>query len=459
MNLATVILAAGLGTRMKSEVPKVLHRLLDKPMIQYVADSIIRLGAKDNIIVISPYTDGVRDVLDNYPVRFVLQERPLGTGDALKKAVEALYGFDGTILVLNGDTPLVDITLLRRFLKLHEKTGEDISLVSFIVDGKHSYGRIIRDGDRVVSIIEDKDASAEQKKIKEVNSGIYAIRSEVSGLLDEIRINKKKGEYYLTDIVGIAVKMGYRIGAHILGTETELTGINTRQDLHRACLYLRDRIVLNHMDRGVSIIDKDSVFIHPDVRIGRDTVIYPNVFIEGKSVIGRKCTIYPNTRIIDSVVGNDVIIRDSTLIEQSVIKDGAIIGPFAHLRPGSVIGRDCKIGNFVEIKKSVIGDRTKASHLSYLGDAEIGRDVNIGAGTITCNYDGKEKHKTVVDNGVFIGSDTQIVAPVKIGRRAYIGAGSTITEDVPSMSLALSRVRQRNIKGWVKRRLKDKKDE
>lgn len=457
MKLATVILAAGLGKRMRSTIPKVLHNIFDKPLIQYVADSITGLGSKDNIIVIGPHTDTVREVLKDYPVRFVIQERPLGTADALKRASETLKDFDGTVLVVNGDTPLIGAPLLKRFLKLHYKMKEDISLISFIAQDEHSYGRVIREGERVLAIIEDKDATPDQKSIKEVNSGIYAIDSEVIGLLNEIKLNKKKGEYYLTDIVEIAVKKGYKVGAHILASETELTGINTRQELSKACLYLRDRIIERLMDKGVSIMDRNSVFIHPDVKIGKDTIIYPNVFIEGKTTVGRGCRIYPNTRIVDSHIGNGVLIKDSTVIESSLIKDDAVIGPFAHLRPGSVIGRSCKIGNFVEIKKSVIGSRTKAAHLTYLGDAEIGNNVNIGAGTITCNYDGKEKHRTIIEDEVFIGSDTQIVAPLRIGRGAYVGAGSTITEDVPPQSLALSRVRQRNIMGWVKKRFRDKR--
>lgn len=454
--LATVILAAGLGKRMKSDIPKVLHNILGKPMIQYVADSIKRLGSKNNIIVIGTHTEGIKDTLADYPVRFITQEKPLGTGDALKRATELLEGFEGTVLVLNGDTPLIETSTLRRFLKMHDRKKDDISLISFMAGGEHSYGRIVREGGKVVSIIEDKDATAEQKKIREVNSGIYAIDSKVLGLLKEIKINRRKGEYYLTDIVGIAVKKGYRVGAYILGSEAELTGINTRRELGSACLYMRDRIIERLIDKGVSIIDKNSVFIYPDVKIGRDTIIYPNVFIEGKTIIGRGCRIFPNTRLIDSRLGNGVTIKDSTVIESSVVKDNSTIGPFAHLRPGSVIGNSCKIGNFVEVKKSSIGRWTKASHLSYLGDAEIGSNVNIGAGTITCNYDGRQKHKTIIENGVFIGSDTQLVAPVKIGKGAYIGAGSTITEDVPSRSLALSRVRQRNINGWVIKRLKAK---
>lgn len=455
-NLATVILAAGAGKRMQSSTPKILHRLFDKPLIQYVMESVKKIGSKNNIIVLSPQTSLVSTLFKDCPFRFVIQEKPLGTADALKVAKRELNDFEGTILVLNGDTPLIEAETLGRFLRLHRKNREDISFISFIAHDSHSYGRVIREGDKVIAIIEDKDASKEQKRINEVNSGIYAIKSKMLKLLDEIKINKKKGEYYLTDIIEIASGKGYKVNAHSLSNETELTGINTRQDLHKAGLFLRDKIINRWMGRGVSFLDRNSTYIHPDVRIGKDTIIYPNVFIEGDSIIGKGCVIYPNSRIVNSKIGDHAIIKDSTLIESSIIKEGATIGPFAHIRPGSVIGREVKIGNFVEIKKSVIGRGTKAAHLSYLGDAVIGENVNIGAGTITCNYDGKNKHKTILEDGVFVGSDTQLVAPVRICKGAYIGAGSTITKDVPPFSLAVSRSSQKNIEGWVKKRKKDK---
>lgn len=448
-SLAAVILSAGLGTRMKSSIPKVLHKIYGKPIINYLVDAVAPLKAQKNIVVINPKNRDIKDALEGCSVSFVLQKEPKGTGDAMKSAIENLKGFSGTILVLNGDTPLIRTATLKRLLWLHKKNKEDISIISFIARDPRSYGRIIRKDNQVVSIIEDRDADSKKKEIKEVNSGIYAIESNALKLLKEIKINKAKGEYYLTDIVDIAVKKGYKVGAHILGSETELTGINTREDLHNACHYLRDKIISEWLSAGVSFIDKLSAFIHPDAKIGMDTVIYPNVHIEGKTIIGKGCTIYPNTRIADSTIGNNVIIKDSTVIESSIIKDKAAIGPFAHIRPGSVIGQSSKIGNFVEIKKSIIGEKTKASHLSYIGDAEIGKNVNIGAGTITCNYDGREKNKTIIEDNVFVGSDTQLIAPVSVGKGAYIGAGSTITKDVPPLSLAVSRTEQKNIEKWA----------
>ncbi len=448
-SLAAIILSAGLGTRMKSELPKVLHKIFGKPMINYVVESIIPLKTQKNIVVINPKSKSIKNALKDYKVSFVIQKEPRGTADAVKAAIKNLNPFNGTVLILNGDTPLIGTDILKKLLSLHRQNHEDISIISFIAKDPSSYGRIVRKDDEVVSIIEDRDASEEQKSIKEVNSGIYAIDTNALRLLKEIKINKSKGEYYLTDIVDIAVKKGLKVRAHIIGGEEELTGINTRRDLLNATHYLREKILSKWIDNGVSFIDKSSVFIHPDAKIGMDTIIYPNVHIEGKTIIGKGCTIYPNTRIIDSNIGNNVIIKDNTVIESSTVKDSAAIGPFAHIRPDSLIGNKSKIGNFVEIKKSIIGDNTKASHLSYLGDAEIGNNVNIGAGTITCNYDGRRKNKTTIEDNAFIGSDTQLIAPVKIGKGSYIGAGSTITKDVPPDSLALTRTEQKNIEKWA----------
>lgn len=457
MRLSTVLLAAGSGTRMKSSTPKVLHTIFNKPIIQYVVESILQFKAENNIVVIGPDSALVKNTLKGSPVTFAVQKMRLGTGDALKAATSKLKEFKGTILVLCGDTPLVCTATLQKLLRLHQSKKEDISIMSFIAEGPHAYGRIIRKNNRVEAIIEDKDAGPEQKRVREVNGGIYAIESHLLKLLNEIKINGKKGEYYLTDLVDIAVRRGHRVGAHLLGNETELTGINTRRELHNAGHHLRNRIIDVLIENGVSFIDTASAYIHPEAKIGADTIIYPNVYIEGRTTIGKNCTIYPNTRIIDSVIADNVVIKDSTVIEQSTVKSRAVIGPFAHIRPGSVIGPSSKIGNFVEIKKTLIGANTKASHLSYLGDAEIGENVNIGAGTITCNYDGKTKHKTIIEDNSFIGSDTQLVAPVRVSRGAYVGAGSTITKDVPPLSLAVSRTEQKHINNWAAKKMKEQK--
>ncbi len=456
MAMSTVILAAGLGTRMKSATPKVLHMLLGRPVVRHVVDTAKAMRPEKIIVVVSPAGSGVQDALKDSSVSFAVQKTPKGTADALMAAVRELGNFNGTLLVLSGDAPLVGLSTLRRLLTVHKRRKEDISILSFIAEGNHSYGRVVRNSSRVTAIVENRDADSTQKKIREVNSGIYALEPSALALLKDIKINPRKKEFYLTDLISIASSRGLRIGSHIFGDETELTGINTRAELSLAGLYLRDRTIAGWLERGVSFIDAKSVFIDPRARIGMDTIIYPNVIIEGKSIIGPGCIIYPNSRITDSRLGNNVTIKDSSVIESSTVKEGAAIGPFAHLRPGSVIGKSAKIGNFVEIKKSSIGRNSKASHLSYIGDAEIGENVNIGAGTITCNYDGLNKFRTVIEDGSFIGSDTQLVAPVKVGKGAYVGSGTTVTRDVPPMALALSRTPQLNIEGWALRRSAEK---
>lgn len=458
MKLSAVVLAAGLGTRMKSSLPKVLHPLFGKPMVRHVVETLLELGSEKTIVVTGPNGEGIRCALRGFPVSFAVQKEPLGTGDALKSAAKRLRGFRGTVLVVSGDTPLVKTSTLKSLLKLHRRSRQDLSLISFVAGESHSYGRIIRTGKKVSAIVEDKNATEEEKKIREVNSGIYAIEHRLLGLLNKITVNKVKGEYYLTDLVGLSVAAGCRTAAFMLGDERQLTGINTREDLYRATHYLREEIISGFMENGVKFVDRSSVFIDPEASIGAETVIYPNVHIEGRTAVGSGCIIYPNSRIAGSTIGNKVVVKDSTVIEESAVCEGASVGPFAHVRPGSVIGAHAKIGNFVEVKKSVIGAGTKASHLSYLGDAEIGERVNIGAGTITCNYDGSRKHKTLIGADAFIGSDTQFVAPVSIGEGAFVGAGSTITEDVPPLALALSRTAQRNIEEWALKRQKAKRE-
>ncbi|MDX9715660.1 MAG: bifunctional UDP-N-acetylglucosamine diphosphorylase/glucosamine-1-phosphate N-acetyltransferase GlmU [Dissulfurispiraceae bacterium] len=452
MKISTVILAAGAGTRMKSSIPKVLHNLMGKPLIAHVAETASSIGSSKCIIVLGNHTQAAKNILRSEKISFALQKELDGTAGALRSAMPALKGFEGDVLILSGDTPLITPELLKKFIKLHRQKHEDISVMTFEAQPPHAYGRIVRSSGKISRIVEDRDATPDEKLITEVNSGIYLINPPALKLIRNIPLNKAKGEYYLTDIISIALKKGLRVGAHMLGSETELTGINTRAELQRASLFLRDRIVSTLMQSGVTFIDASTVFISKETKIGQDTIIYPNVHIEGESVIGRGCIIYPNSRIIDSSLADNVVIKDSTLIESSKIKSRASVGPFAHLRPGSVIGSEAKIGNFVEIKKSIIGKGSKASHLTYLGDAVVGNDVNIGAGTITCNYDGVNKYRTDINDNVFIGSDSQLVAPVTIGKGAYVGAGSTITHNVPPGSLAISRTHQKNIKGWAKKK-------
>jgi bifunctional UDP-N-acetylglucosamine pyrophosphorylase/glucosamine-1-phosphate N-acetyltransferase len=459
MKLAGVILAAGLGKRMSSSLPKVLHKIYDAPMLQYVLSTLNKLKPQRIIVVAGKHFKEIKEsIKDDGSIYFAHQKEARGTGDALLKARQTLRGFKGTVLVINGDTPLILRETLRKFLYLHKRKRNVISVLSFTAKEPGSYGRVIRDeSGKAASIVEDRDATDIQKKIKEVNSGIYAIESEAILILKEIKLNVLKGEYYLTDVISIAKDKGIKVDAFCIGSEDELMGVNTQGELEKVRQLMKDRIIKGWMNKGVSFMDIGSVFISPAARIGKGTHIYPNVYLEGNTRVGRGCTIYPNVRIQDSILGDEAIIKDSTLIEDSVIKKRASVGPFARIRPGSQIGEDARIGNFVEVKKSVIGSGTKAGHLTYLGDSEIGSNVNIGAGTITCNYDGHKKYITVIEDNVFVGSDSQLIAPVKIGRGAYIGAGSTITKDVPSMALALSRIKQNNIKDWViKEKLKVK---
>ncbi|MBI5188541.1 MAG: bifunctional UDP-N-acetylglucosamine diphosphorylase/glucosamine-1-phosphate N-acetyltransferase GlmU [Nitrospirae bacterium] len=456
MKIAGVIIAAGLGKRMNSPTPKVLHRLCGNTMIGHVLNCLFQLRPQKAVVVVGRHVEEII-VHRASGILFVEQKEAKGTADALLSAIPAIKKFKGTVIVLNGDTPLITSKTLKKFLTLHNKKKDVISILSFIAREPGSYGRVVRDGvGNITSIVEDIDATGKQKDIKEVNSGVYAISPDAMHLLKEIKLNELKGEYYLTDIISIAREKGIKVGAYCIGSEDEFMGVNTAKELERARQLMKGSITKRWMDRGVSFIDSGSVFISSDVEIGKGTIIYPNVHLEGGTKVGRGCTIYPNVRIVDSIIGDGAIIKDSTLIEGSVVKNRASVGPFAHMRPGSEIGTGAKIGNFVEVKKSIIGSGTKASHLTYLGDAKIGKNVNIGAGTITCNYDGYKKHITIVENDVFIGSDSQLIAPVKIGKGAYIGAGSTITKHVPSMTLALSRAEQRHIEGWAIKKLKVK---
>ncbi|HEB76578.1 MAG TPA: UDP-N-acetylglucosamine diphosphorylase/glucosamine-1-phosphate N-acetyltransferase [Nitrospirae bacterium] len=456
--LACVVLAAGQGTRMKSALPKVLHALNGVPMIHHVLRAVSGLRPERVVVVVGrDNRKALEEALGAEDVRFALQRKPLGTAHALLSAARALSGFQGDVLVMNGDTPLVSTATLRRFVTRHRRAGNGLSLLSFVAEDPAGYGRILRDGSgRPVGIREEADASEEEKSIREVNSGIYLFDAGTLPLLKRIRLNDGKGEYYLTDILGIASRRGLDCGVYCYGDGDEFIGVNTREELLRAQRLLRERTVRHWLERDVSFMDEESVYIQPGVLIGKGTLIYPNVYLEGRTTIGNGCVIYPGVRITDGTVGDGVIIKDSSVVESAEIREGAVVGPFARLRPGTVIMRDARIGNFVEVKASTVGEGAKAQHLSYIGDADVGSRVNIGAGTITCNYDGRKKHRTVIEDDVFIGSDTQLVAPVRVEKGAYVGAGSTITKDVPPGALAISRSRERHIRGWARKKKRKK---
>lgn len=455
LKLDVVILAAGLGTRMKSSEPKVLHKIFDKPIIDYVIECAGKLNPENIFVVINPSMNRVVEHLKNYNVKIVFQDEPKGTAHAVLCSMP--YLMSDNVLVVNGDTPLITPETLLKFIDIFQNNEVDLAILSFYPEREHSYGRILRDNKgNVKKIIENTDMTSDAQLIKEANSGIYIMNAKILELVKNIKKNLKKGEFYLTDIVEISVEKGCAVQAYPMAKEDELIGINTRYELFLATKHLRDKVVKQFMESGVTFYDIETVWVSPSVKIDKDTVIYPNVFLEGDTIIGQNCIIYQSVRIKNSIIEDNVQIKDCTVVEKAHINSGSTVGPFAHIRPETVIGKGCRIGNFVEVKKSTIGDSTKAAHLSYIGDAEIGSNVNIGAGTITCNYDGKKKNKTIIEDDVFVGSDSQFVAPVKVGKGAYIAAGSTVVDDVPSDALAISRTPQKNIEGWAKKRRKQK---
>jgi len=455
MSLAIIVLAAGEGTRMKSSLPKVLHPVCGEPMISLVLKSAKGLNPDRVITVIGHKADAVAEVLKE--TEFAVQDKQLGTGHAVSTAENMLEGFDGTVMVLSGDTPLLRKETLFKLLDTHKNSGAAASILTAKMENPTGYGRIIRAEDgAVLAIIEEKDAGPEQKAVNEVNTGTYCFdKKKLFDALKKVGSDNKQGEYYLTDVIGILNGRSEKVMAS--GTEEpgETMGVNTRVQLAEADKVMRRRINEELMLSGVTIVDPDTTFISPSVEIGRDTVVLPMTFISGQTKIGENCTIGPSSRIIDCEIGNSVIIEDS-VVRGSRIEDGAQLGPFCHVRPGTIIKSEAKVGGFVEVKKSEIGISSKVPHLSYIGDTHIGNYVNIGAGTITCNYDGANKYQTVIEDGAFVGSDTMLVAPVRIGKDAFTAAGSVITKDVPEGSLSVERTEQVIIDSWTKKRRKKK---
>lgn len=460
MKTTVVVLAAGLGTRMKSDLAKALHTVAGRPLVQHVLDAAAGVGPEKIVLVLGHQADKVRNALGGYRPEIVLQAEQLGTGHAVRQTAEMISKGTGPVLVLCADTPLITTKTLKEVIELHAKSRATITLITANVDKPFGYGRVVRGRAGVMRVVEEKDATAGQKKIQEVNAGIYCFdRKFLLSSLTLLGKNNAQGEYYLPDTIELAKKKKLRVSAFLCEDPREVMGVNSRHDLSLAEAIMRQRTNRQWMLEGVTMIDPETVSIGNEVRLERDIVIYPNVSIEGRTRIGAGCVLYSGSRIVDSVIANKVTVKDCSVIEESDIASGAVVGPFAHLRPGSVIGARATIGNFVEVKKSAIGEGSKANHLSYIGDATVGRDVNIGAGVIICNYDGYEKHPTVIGDNVFVGSDSQLVAPVRIGQGALIAAGSTITRDVPADALAISRVNQDTREGFAKRRrnLKQKK--
>lgn len=435
-----LILAAGLGTRMRSTMAKVLHRLDGRPLINHVCRTASALGPRKIYIVIGHQADDVRkavlDELDPAQTHFVIQEKQLGTGDAVNAARPFLENVDSTLLVLSGDVPMIRAATLAALIQQHRRHGERgaaCTILSVRMNEPAGYGRIVRGTDgEFIKIVEQKDAGDEEKRIDEVNSGFYCFDTrKLFAALKLVRNNNAQGEYYLTDVPALMGDAGEEVSIYLHSEAREIEGVNNRAQLADLERILNRRTISRLMlDGGVSFIDPKQAYISEDSKIGRDTTIYPNVAIEGDCEIGTGCTIRAGTRITNSRIGNDVEILDNCVIIDSEVESGCTVGPFAHLRGGARMDQGSKVGNFVELKKTRLGRGSKANHLSYLGDAKIGENTNIGAGTITCNYDGKNKHETHIGSNVKIGSDTMLVAPVSVGDGSSTGAGAVVTRDV-----------------------------
>jgi bifunctional UDP-N-acetylglucosamine pyrophosphorylase/glucosamine-1-phosphate N-acetyltransferase len=451
-----VVLAAGQGTRMKSSLPKVLHRVAGQPMIARVLQAARTTSPETLTIIVGHQAETVRRHFGDVPgLQFAVQQPQLGTAHALQQAESLLEGRTGTLLLLSGDVPLLRPETLQRLVETHRGSQAAATVVTATVDQPYGYGRIVRTRGRIARIVEERDASPAERRIKEINSGIYAF--DLAPLWDALRgiaSQNAQGEFYLTDLIGIYRRRKLPVETLLVDNAQEIRGINSRTELAEVSRLVRQKKNEELMARGVTLIDPATTYIDTDADVAPDTVIHPGVIIEGRTRIGSACEIHGYVRIADSEIGDRATIHSFCVISGAQVAAGASVGPFAHLRPSSVVGENAKVGNFVELKNTTLGAGSKANHLSYLGDATIGTQVNVGAGTITCNYDGVNKHRTVVEDGAFIGSDTQLIAPVSVGKGAYVGAGSSITEDVPAGALGIARGRQTNVEGWVERRKK-----
>jgi bifunctional UDP-N-acetylglucosamine pyrophosphorylase/glucosamine-1-phosphate N-acetyltransferase len=453
-----LVLAAGKGTRMKSALPKVLHRVAGTPMVDYVLGAAASLSPRSVSVVIGYQAQKLRSALSGHGrLSFVVQEPQLGTAHALLVAEPAFASASGTLVLLSGDVPLLTAKTLKTLVDRHHSTNASATILTAVVEEPDGYGRIVRSGEQIARIVEHRDASAAERGIREINAGIYAFA--LDGLFDAVRgvaAHNAQGEYYLPDLVGILAKKGRRVETLTVEDGREILGINSLMELEDVSRIVRRRRNEELMAAGVTIEDSATTYVGREVEIGADTVLHPGVSLEGTTVIGQGCEIHSGTRLINTRLGDRVVILNHCVITNSTIADDARVGPFAHLRPDAVLAEGARVGNFVELKKTVLGRGSKSMHLAYLGDATIGAGVNVGAGTITCNYDGERKYPTVIEDGAFVGSDSQLIAPVTIGKGAYVGSGTTVREDVPAGSLAVSAGKQRNIEGWADNRKKAK---
>jgi len=447
-----LILAAGEGKRMKSDTPKVLHKVCGKEMVNQVIDTIRKSGILEINVVIGRGAEKVQKATESRGVHYSFQVKQLGTGHAVMCSSEFLEGKKGTVAVFTGDAPLISEESIKKLMGFHNGGGFKATILTSVVDCADGYGRIIRkESKEVCKIVEHKDCSSSELMVKEINSGMYCFDIEyLLNSLKKLSNENSQGEYYLTDVIGILVEEGQKVGAMAIPFE-ETMGVNSRLQLSQAEKVLRKRINEKHMVNGVTLIDPESTYIDVDVEIGSDTIVYPGNVIEGNTVIGKKCMLYPGSRISSSIIENEVTIQNSVVLS-SRVGENTTVGPYAYIRPDCLIGKSARIGDFVEIKKSVIGDGTKVSHLTYIGDAEVGKNCNFGCGTVVVNYDGTTKTKTIVGDNSFIGCNTNLISPVVVNEDTYIAAGSTITEDVPAGSLAIARAKQVNKEGWVYRK-------
>ena len=456
MRTTAIILAAGQGTRMKSKLPKVLHKVLGKPMVQWVIDCLTAAGVTDKITVLGHGAEQVATAVGEQ-TSIVYQTEQLGTGHAVMQGVKALGAENDCVIVICGDTPLLQADTIKSLLAKHNAEKNMVTVLTAQASDPTGYGRIVRNGAQIEAIVEQKDATEEEKTITEINTGTYCFNQQfLLQYLPTLTTNNAQKEYYLTDLIKIANQNQFPVGGYQLDDFSESLGVNNRVQLAQAEQVLRQRKCNEVMLAGVTLIDPASTYIGADVVIGNDTIIYPNVVLEGATVIGSDNIIGMNCRFVDSIIGDNNDIQSTTIVE-STVGNGCKIGPMAYLRPGTVLADQVKIGDFVELKKSQIGTGTKIPHLSYVGDAVVGSSVNIGCGTITCNYDGVNKYQTTIKDNAFIGSNTNLVAPVVVEEKAFIGAGSTITKDVPADTLAVVRGELRLKADWSKRQALKKK--
>lgn len=448
----SVILAAGMGTRMKSKMPKVLHTVCGKPLSKWVIDASKAAGADKVCAVVGHKAETVKEVLGDV-CEFALQAEQKGTGHAVMQAIDVIKNSKGEVVILNGDTPLITAETINKAIEYHKNNGNQATVITAILDDATGYGRIVRDNDgSVLKIVEQKDASEEEKKINEVNSGMYVFDAQsLVYALDKITPNNAQGEYYLTDTLEILLSAGKKIGGYAISDNDEIRGINDRVQLNEAEKIMQKRINEYHMRNGVTMRNPESVYIEDGVEIGNDTEICQNVTIKSGTKIGSDCVIGSGSMLDRAVIHDGVDVLSSVILE-SEVDEGTHVGPFAYIRPNCHVGKEVKVGDFVELKNSNIDDGTKISHLTYIGDSDVGKRVNFGCGTVTCNYDGKKKYRTTIGDDCFVGCNTNFVSPINVGDGVYIAAGSTITEDIPENSLSIARARQVNKDGWKDKR-------